>query len=353
MSDRVNKFCDSLQSRLNDLEDRIESLRTSVRSAPKQAHDALHEQLDQVQQKVEAQKQAVAKVRSRVHDWANEKTAEVKATVHQWKVNREARKLAHRAERAEEYAATAIEVAVLSVDEAEQAVFEAITRAWMRMRWRLVAGEIRDRTGPSRAPGLPPGPLGQRLQTAGDQHQRSAPPFPRGAAARVSCRRRPSPAAWHWQRSWWPEPAVGGLPGARVSWPQAGGRAFRLGKRKRSRHTPCAVTGGRHTACACYHSGNLFIYADLSHEDASRHVHGRAGHVTRGVRRKEHHDLGNLLRLGDPVEWYAGKVRFCSRFPDPGDHLRHDHARRYGIDVDAFLGDFARTFGSAGLDPFH
>ncbi len=126
MSDRVNKFCTSLQGKLNDLEDRLKSLKASLQSAPKQAEDALHEQLNQAQHKVESQKQTVAKARTSVRDWADQKKAEAKATIDSWKAGHEAKKLAHRADRAEEYAVAAILVALSSIDEAEQAVLEAI-----------------------------------------------------------------------------------------------------------------------------------------------------------------------------------------------------------------------------------
>jgi len=126
MSERVNKFCASLQSKLNNLEDRMTSLKTSLQSAPKQAEDALHKQLDHAQHKVESQKQAVAKARTSVQNWADKKKAEAKATIDSWKVRHEARKLEKRADQAEEYAAAAILVAVSSIDEAEQAVLEAI-----------------------------------------------------------------------------------------------------------------------------------------------------------------------------------------------------------------------------------
>jgi cobalamin-dependent methionine synthase I len=62
-----------------------------------------------------------------VQDWADQKKAEAKATVDSWKANHEAKKLARRADRAEEYAAAVVQVAVASIDEAEQAVFEAIS----------------------------------------------------------------------------------------------------------------------------------------------------------------------------------------------------------------------------------
>ena len=126
MNERVNKFCTSLQNKLNDLEGRMKSLKTNLQSAPKQAEDALYKQLEQAQQKVQSQKQAVTKARTNLQNWADQKKAEAKATVNQWKTDHEARKLDNRADRAEQYAAAAIEVAVASIDEAEQAVLEAI-----------------------------------------------------------------------------------------------------------------------------------------------------------------------------------------------------------------------------------
>ena len=54
------------------------------------------------------------------------KKAEAKSTIDDWKAKREAKKLAHRADRAEEYAAATIRVALASLDEAEQAVLEAV-----------------------------------------------------------------------------------------------------------------------------------------------------------------------------------------------------------------------------------
>ena len=126
MSDRINKFCNSLQTKLNDFDCRMKSFKTSIQSAPKQAQDALHKQLEQAQQKVDSQRQAIAKARASVQNWADQNKTEVKASVEQWKVDHEGKKLANRADRAEEYATAEIMVALSSIDQAEQAVFEAI-----------------------------------------------------------------------------------------------------------------------------------------------------------------------------------------------------------------------------------
>ena len=127
MSAHVDKFCHSLQTNLNDLEARMTSFKTKLQSAPEQAEEALHKQLEQLRRKIESQKQAVAKAKSSVQNWIDQKTAEVQSTINDWKAKRETKKLSHRADRAEEYAAAAILVAAATLDEAEQAVLEAVS----------------------------------------------------------------------------------------------------------------------------------------------------------------------------------------------------------------------------------
>jgi hypothetical protein len=126
MSERIDQFCSSLQTKLNDLEGRMTAFKVKLEAAPQQAEDALHKQLGQAQQKVESQKQSVAKAKTSVQNWFDQKKVEARATVDGWKTKHEAKKLDHRADRAEEYAVAAVQVALSSIDEAEQAVFEAI-----------------------------------------------------------------------------------------------------------------------------------------------------------------------------------------------------------------------------------
>jgi TolA-binding protein len=125
MSHSTDTLCSSLQSRLDDLEDRIESLKTRLRSAPEQAQDALCTRAGQAQQEVESQKQALAKTRTIAQNRADEKRAEVKATTDSTTAGRKAGTLVHGVDRAEEYATAAVEVAAWCIDEAEHAVFEA------------------------------------------------------------------------------------------------------------------------------------------------------------------------------------------------------------------------------------
>jgi len=126
MSERINKFCTSLQNHLNALEARAISLKASLQAASGHAEDALRKKLDQAEKKVQSQKEAVARAKVSVQNWLEQKKTEAQATVDHWKANHEAKKLAHRADKAEEHAAAAIILAQVTLDEAEHAVLEAI-----------------------------------------------------------------------------------------------------------------------------------------------------------------------------------------------------------------------------------
>jgi tellurite resistance protein len=73
-----------------------------------------------------SKKQEFDAARAKLKTQFEKKEAEIKSNVEAWKANREVEKLAHRAERSEDYAATAIVVAMAAMDEVEQATLEAI-----------------------------------------------------------------------------------------------------------------------------------------------------------------------------------------------------------------------------------
>ncbi|WP_145089710.1 hypothetical protein [Anatilimnocola aggregata] len=62
-----------------------------------------------------------------LEQWRKDKLAEAKSTIAQWIENREAQKLATRAEKAEACAALAIQIAQASIDDAEHMILEAIS----------------------------------------------------------------------------------------------------------------------------------------------------------------------------------------------------------------------------------
>lgn len=126
MSARVDQFCDNLRDRLNTMEGRFNSLKANVQAVPKRADQAVRGKLDEARRKLGAQKQHVEQACTTLKTRAHEKVTESEDAVHEWKAKREARKLGARADRAESYAAAAIDHAAASLDEADQAILDAI-----------------------------------------------------------------------------------------------------------------------------------------------------------------------------------------------------------------------------------
>jgi len=122
MSDRVERFCDSIHEKLETLEGRMESLKANLRST----WHSLQEKLGEVRHKGEATKQAVAEARTNLEQWVREKQAEGKDKIDRWVENRETQKLAARAQKTEDCARIAIEIAQASIDDAERMILEAI-----------------------------------------------------------------------------------------------------------------------------------------------------------------------------------------------------------------------------------
>jgi hypothetical protein len=126
MSEKVDQFCDKLRERLNGLEGRFQAVKTSVQDLPAKAEKSVREKLDQARTKIQAQKERVEKARVDLKTRAEQKLAEGKEAINEWKAKREVRKLNTRAERAEMYAEAAIVLALASIDEAEEAVLDAV-----------------------------------------------------------------------------------------------------------------------------------------------------------------------------------------------------------------------------------
>jgi DNA repair exonuclease SbcCD ATPase subunit len=125
VSAKVDQFCDRLRDRLNAIEGRLQSFKTSIRAMPEQAEQDLRDKLEAARAKVQAQKKGVDQARARLKAQAQQKVDESKEAVSEWQAKRETRKLNARADHAETYAADAIDNATASIDEAEEAILYA------------------------------------------------------------------------------------------------------------------------------------------------------------------------------------------------------------------------------------
>ena len=126
MSEKVDQFCDRLRERLNAFEGWVHSVKADAKSGAEKAEKALQAKLAEARAKLHAQKERVEQTRVNLQTWAREKMAETKVVIDEWKAKHEARKLTARADRAEAYAADAILCALASIDEAEEAILDAV-----------------------------------------------------------------------------------------------------------------------------------------------------------------------------------------------------------------------------------
>jgi chromosome segregation ATPase len=126
MNAKVDQFCDKLRDRLNTIEGRLQSVKTNMKALPEQAEEALRDKLESARTKLQAQKERVEQTRANLKARAQQKMAETKEAVSEWKAKRETRKLNARTDRAEAFAADAIDDAVASIAQAEEAILDAV-----------------------------------------------------------------------------------------------------------------------------------------------------------------------------------------------------------------------------------
>jgi exonuclease VII large subunit len=126
MSAAVDQFCNKLRDRLNAMEKRLETVKTDIKSRSEVAEKALRGKLEEARAKLRHQVARADWLRTDLKARAQEKMAETKEAIDKWKEKRETGKLKARADRAEAYASDAIEFALASVDEAEEAILDAV-----------------------------------------------------------------------------------------------------------------------------------------------------------------------------------------------------------------------------------
>ncbi len=126
MSTAIDNFTNQLHDNLEAVEDRAKSLNKSIKSATKKNQAEIQSKLDEAKASLAAKKQEFDEYRAKLQTQFEDKEAEVKSSVDEWKANREVKKLEHRAEKAEDYAATSVYVAMAMMEEAEEATLEAI-----------------------------------------------------------------------------------------------------------------------------------------------------------------------------------------------------------------------------------
>jgi tellurite resistance protein len=128
MSTAIDNFTSQLHDNLTAVEDRAKSLKHNIKSVTKKSQAEIQSKLDEAKASLAANKQEFDDYRAKLKTQFEQKESEVKSSVDEWKASREVKKLEHRAEQAEDYAATSISVAMAMMEEAEEATLEAICK---------------------------------------------------------------------------------------------------------------------------------------------------------------------------------------------------------------------------------
>ena len=126
MSAKVDQFCDTLRDQLNLIEERLQAAKVNLEGLPEQAEKAVRAKVEQARTSLQAQRERVELTWANLKASAEERVAETKEMVSQWKANHEMRKLQARADGAEAHAECAIEFAVVAIGEAEEAILDAM-----------------------------------------------------------------------------------------------------------------------------------------------------------------------------------------------------------------------------------
>ncbi|MEY3303666.1 MAG: hypothetical protein ACK5RE_03360 [Pseudanabaena sp.] len=126
MSTKVDNFTKKLHDNLEVVEERLKSLRDNLQSVPKKTQDEIQSKLDEAKATLESKKQEFDEYRTKLKSQFEEKESELKSDVEEWKSSRKVKNLAHRADKAEDYAATAIALSIATIQEAEEATLAAI-----------------------------------------------------------------------------------------------------------------------------------------------------------------------------------------------------------------------------------
>jgi len=126
MSTTIDNFTKQLHDNLEAVENRAKAFKDSIQSVTEKTQGEIQSKLDEARTNLEAKKQEFDEYRAKIKTQFEQKESEVKSNIEEWKTSRELKKLEERADQAEDYANTAILLAMATMEEAEKATLEAI-----------------------------------------------------------------------------------------------------------------------------------------------------------------------------------------------------------------------------------
>jgi hypothetical protein len=125
MGQRIDQFCEDLRQKLTMTDSGLEGLRTKISTKAAHVEQDVQSHLDRAHERIEHGRAKVTAAQTDMKNWVEERKAFTRERITEWKQKRDLGKLQSRADKAERYAAAAVDVAVAAMDEAEQASLEA------------------------------------------------------------------------------------------------------------------------------------------------------------------------------------------------------------------------------------
>jgi hypothetical protein len=126
MNEKIDSFCKELRTKLDGVDKRIKDLKTGAKDATEKAKVEAKAQLAALENRARDQRAKVQSAEAMVKGWVEEKKTSTTEKVAAWKAQRDVKKLAAHADKAEDYAVASMQLAAAAVDEAERAAVEAV-----------------------------------------------------------------------------------------------------------------------------------------------------------------------------------------------------------------------------------
>jgi SMC interacting uncharacterized protein involved in chromosome segregation len=118
---------EKLAQQIDQARGKLEALRNEIQAMHEEDIETLQQRREELNQRLAEQKAKTQQVKADIANWNREKVAHTKDAIASWRQRREINKLQTRADRAREYALDMVSVVAFDFEEAEQAVFDAVT----------------------------------------------------------------------------------------------------------------------------------------------------------------------------------------------------------------------------------
>jgi hypothetical protein len=126
MSEQRRRFCENVNSRLDEMEARIRQVREGITAASMKIAGAVQAKLDEAKRRTEMRSRQFQQERAQVNSKVKRDLEIAQEKLEGWKASRDAEKLSRHAENAAQYALAAIIGACDAMDEAELAALQAL-----------------------------------------------------------------------------------------------------------------------------------------------------------------------------------------------------------------------------------